>query len=168
MEHIYVVKTEIGFQFNDDISKRKRTIEAVEEINRLSRLPCDLLKKYDGQVIERLFERGFTKYIENYMSQDYYGSDGMVSASGYPHDEARFYITEIDLKTNEYDILGIKVGVYFKNIECIFESYGYSKLKEGDKYYFEKDDVQINIIGEELVENIRVEVKTFFLGNKLY
>lgn len=164
MEHTYCKLVNGEYIFEDDLEKRKRTEAAVKEINKLSNLPCKFLKAETRQLDKYFIDKGYEE-IDNYMSNDYLSKEVDVICSGYPHDEARFKVTEMRLKTDMFDILGIKVGMIIEEAEKVLEIYQYEKNQEN---LWIKDDVIISIDGKSFIENLRIEVKTFYLGNRVY
>lgn len=167
MAHEYIVLGERGYEFNDDLHKRKQTKQEVTKINKLSNLPCKLLAKHTNKLCLELHELGFASF-QNFTSHDYKSGDAEIIFAGYPHDEAKDYAVMINCLSERYDFLGIKIGGIKDNAIQILESYGYQKVSEDNHKYWEKLDVQVDIDGDMYIEQVRVWVKTFYLGNCVY
>ncbi len=174
MEHNYIVETDEGYVFVDDTDKRKRTEDTVKEINRLSNLPCKLLRRYSDKLCKDLSEIGFNGF-RNYFSFDFECADGVIVVSGYPHDEEKDSVISMTFNTDKYDALGIKVGMLHEQVDGILQSYGYQLVVEKDdeddeveEQYYEKDAVRIYVAGEQFLDQVKVEVESFYLGNRVY
>lgn len=79
--------------------------ETVEILNKNSGLPLKILMPYSKFKKDIKFQNdSFEKYIEDYMSFDYYYKDYFVSLKGYPNDECDFYLTYMKLNFYNYHI----------------------------------------------------------------
>ncbi|MDD3401844.1 MAG: hypothetical protein PHQ72_00610 [Hespellia sp.] len=167
MEHQYIIQGEHGYEFHDDTDKREKTELAVKDINNLSNLPCKLLGRYSKQLENKLTEKGYG-ILNNFMSVDFESADATIICSGYPHDEAKDSVIMIRYTSNKYDVLGVKIGMILEEAIHILESYGYHKENDDGESYWENNDVQIYVDGELFVEGLRVDVVTYYLGNRIY
>jgi hypothetical protein len=80
--HEFIVKNRNGFYFNDDKILRKKTEEAIKELNENSFLIFKLLCPYNEAIIKEM-KTLCKETVENYMSEDFY-ADGMYKHSNYP------------------------------------------------------------------------------------
>ena len=152
----------------------KMNAELIKTINDNSNLPIEYMSKYNSEDNEI---NGFER-LKNFMSVDYSNEDIAFSYYGYPNDESDFYLGRVSLKTDKYNILGIKIGDDMKEAVSKVESYGF-ELKEHNDYFsatLKKDDYTIKIESEienddetkDTVGSISISVNSKYLGNRVY
>lgn len=170
--HNYIIRNDKGnYIFNDDVAIRKETERAAKELNHNSVIPCKLLCKYTPDIHQKLLN--IIKYfICNYMSYDYCGKGYQLSFSGYPNDECESYLTNITINTNEYFIYGIKIGDNINKLNDCLLSAGYSRVSRKEfesKYVYKRGLIIIKCDEKEgKVNSFNIQVKTFYLGNRIY
>jgi len=158
----------------DNKEKRQITENAVKEMNQNSNLGYDLLSLYEDSIIEKI-NKECKNYVNNYMSDDYYGNGISWIFSGYPHDESPNFLTYIEFNSIEYNVFGIKPGDNISDSKNILEKMGFENKghysKKNRANVFSKGDLYISLITKNdnlIIENIEIEARTFYLGNKLY
>jgi hypothetical protein len=150
--------------FLDDPVKREITEKAIAELNQNSYLGYDFLSPWDENIKEKIQIECNGNWIQNYMSRDYYGDNIKWIFSGYPHDECSSFLTEVSFSSNKYNVFGIKPGDDISNALDILKSLGFENNKRGDlQISFDPHDENNSEI-----EKITIEVKTYYLGNRLY
>jgi hypothetical protein len=135
-----------------------------QNINENSKIPYDLLTKYNGVNQDKLKED--YKYTDNYMSNDYSSEDIFLKFSGYPNDESEYYLNGIVIKNNKYNLLEITSGTDVLEVEKIFKMHDF--YKESKNKYKNHDVTILLEVDNNKVEQISVEIKTKYLGNRLY
>ena len=139
------------------------TEQAAKEINELSTLPMNLLSPKSNAD-----ESGYTEYIPNFMSFDYYGKDFIISFFGFPTDEDDFFLTDISWMGPEYDLFGIKIGDEHALAAEILKSFGYLPTDEKYMRGFVKDDIFIRLSGEQVVKEIAIHIPSKYTSGNLY
>lgn len=166
-------------EFVDDPIQREITRNAVFELNQNSYLGYDFLVPLDEGTKEKIQLECNGNWITNYMSHDYYGDNITWIFSGYPHDECSSFLTEVRFCSDNHNVFGIKPGddisiAEDKLLSLGFEhNNGYSRRRY---YSYNKGDLFIafdNFVnrgnGEHSkIETITVQVRTFYLGNRIY
>jgi len=160
-------------KFIDNKKLRKITENAVKEINQNSNLGYDLLSLYEDNLISKIKEE-CKEYVDNYMSNDYYGDGILWVFSGYPHDEApNSFLTEIRFTSTKYDVFGIKPGDNILNSKKIMEKMGFKNSKKyikkgytnvffnGDLYIFLITDYDEELSMRVVLEDVKGTDKNF-------
>lgn len=145
-------------------------------INENSDLPVEYLSKYD-------YYNPFLKNCErigNFMSADYRDDNIFISYYGYPNDESDYYLGEIKLFTDKYNILGVTIGDdYYKAVSKI-KQYGFTGDEEVSEYgitlEFGKLTIRIEsnyyprkgIVDNLVVSKFDLKIDSEYLGNRLY
>lgn len=153
--------------------------ETVEMLNKNSNLPLKVLLSYSEFKDMLKYQKiSCGKYIDNYMSFDYYYEDYFVSFWGYPNDECNFYLTYMKLNSYNYHIFYITIGDRIDCAEKILLEYNYKKFntKKTDfigithkDTYYQLNDVQIRFdLNNNIINGIEIYVKSEYLGNRLY
>lgn len=161
-------------KFIDNQEFRQKMNSLVETINQNSNLPMPILTTYNTEIISQT-----NHHVDNYMSKDYYYDGYTLIFSGYPTDEDEYFLTDIELQSEKYDIFGIFINTS-KNeaIQKLIEfGFAESTNKETNfKNYsndeealcFENLDVKVAIqLRDENVSKILISVKTYYLSNRL-
>ena len=148
--------------------------ELIKNINDNSNLPIEYMSKYNSEDNEI---NGFER-LRNYMSVDYSNEDISFSYYGYPNDESDYYLGRVSLKTDKYNILGIKIGDDFKEALSKAEKYGFKVVEHNDYFVatLKNDDITINIESDmendeenkETVGIISIEAESKYLGRRVY
>lgn len=140
----------------------------------------DLPVKY---MIKKTSFKDDDKYevINNYMSVDYHDNDVKFSFYGYPNDESDFYLGSLEIVSNKYNLLGVKVGDNLDKAISKIESYGFKRIeKENNNYmvtltkgdYTIRINKEITVYSEDKEEEevgaIKISVKSEYLGNNVY
>lgn len=138
-----------------------------ETINQNSDLPVEYLSKYDKN------DKSLEKYdfLSNYMSYDYNNEDISFSYYGYPNDESDFLLGYVEIKTDKYNLLGVKVGEDFEKAIEKIEKYGFTLKKDSYNTLISNDftiTIEINLEDQKKVESISIRAKSDYLGNKIY
>ena len=179
LRHKYTIKDPKNsnlFVFNDNIEKRKDTENTIKDMNINSNLGFDLLSPYEDEVIEKL-EKCSDECIDNYMSNDYYADGITWIFSGYPHDESSDFLTEIIVVSNKYNVYGIKVGDNISSSINTLKKINFKKIEEKDfEHKYCKNDLSItfitrnreNLSQKDIITEIIIYVKTWYLGNFIY
>lgn len=154
------------------------TNKEIELFNNKSNLPIKLLSEIMNEIKENKIE--IKSEVNNYMSHDVNCGDFMFRLSGYPTDEDSYKLTDIRLKTSNYDFLGIKCGMY-KEIAlkvladngfnlCENKSLNYSNYSNTDKVLvYNNKNCKIAItIEDNIICTIDISLITKYLGNRLY
>lgn len=153
--------------------------ETVEILNKNSGLPIKLLLSHsEFKDMLKCQQILGGKYVENYMSFDYYYEDYFISFMGYPNDECKFYLTNMKFNSYNYHIFYITIGDRIDCAEKILSEYGYMKFNNEisdfmgvtrkDTYY-QLNDVQIRFnLNNSIIKEIEIYVKSKYLGNCLY
>ncbi len=151
-------------------------MEIMNIINNNSKLPVKYMSKYDSA------DTNLNKYdkLNNFMSNDYKNKDISFRYYGYPNDESEYYLGEIVLLTNKYNILGVTIGDNMKQSISKIEKYGF-KLEERNNYFvatlnykdftIEIDADTDNYDEEEdkvIIGAIKLKAKSEYLGNRVY
>jgi len=114
LKHKYIIrdpKNKGLFIFIDDTVQREKTENTIREMNHNSNLGFDLLTPYNKNIRKNASKKLDDGYwIDNYMSYDYHGDNIILTFSGYPHDEASYFLTDIEFTSNKYNVFGIKPG----------------------------------------------------------
>lgn len=178
-EHNFVKRLNDNYEFVDDPILRKITEDAVSNLNQNSYFGYDFLIPFNGSVKERIQMECNGNWIPNYMSYDYFGDDIKWSFSGYPHDESSYFLTEITFNSKKYNAFGIKPGDDISSSVNKLSSMGF----EPNKGYlrnrlnsYNKGDLFIaldNVASRDeneytKIETITIQVRTFYLGNRIY
>lgn len=141
--------------------------EIIEMINKNSDLPVEYLTKYDKND-ESLKEYNF---LPNYMSFDYNNEDISFSYYGYPNDESDSFLGYVEIKTDKYNLLGVKVGEEIEKAIEKIEKYGFT-LKKDSYYNLTLSDftitIETNLDKPETIESISIRAKSDYLGNRTY
>ena len=161
--------------FTDNQELRQKMDLLVQTVNQNSKLPIPILTIYNPDKILQA-----NKYIPNFMSNDYYYDDYTLVFSGYPTDENDDFLTDIELHSEKFNILGIAINTnkneaiqkliefgfeIAKNKETNFRNYSNDK----DVLCFENLDVKIAIkMHNEKVSQLLISINTYCLGNRLY
>lgn len=144
---IFFMNKSDQIKINDDMIKK---------INDNSNLPINLLEKYDetNSFLSNL------NFLKNYMSYDYDNDDISLSFYGYPNDESDYYLGEIIIKSNNYNILGINTDTSYADATEILKKYNLDK---------EYKNIKVEIINiDEKIEEISIKVESKYLGNRVY
>ena len=161
--------------FIDNQELRQKMNLLVETINQNSNLPMAILTTHNTEIIPQA-----NKYIPNFMSYDYYYDDYTLIFSGYPTDEDGDFLTDIELQSEKYNILGISINTNKNEVIQKLIDFGFSKStnkKTNFRNYsndenilcFENLDVKIAIqLCSEKVSKILISINTYCLGNRLY
>lgn len=136
-------------RYSDEVAK-----DAVEEINRLSNLPCNLLEGYDKPTAARLEKLGFFKF-NHFPFSGLYNEDMRLIFGRHSFYAPSDRLTILEYETDRFDVLGLKVGMIRFQAESVLISYGY-RLTKKDSY--KKDIVMIVLFGNRFLEKIRVKV----------
>ncbi len=161
-------------------NKKKSDLQGNDEIiniiNSNSNLPVKYMSKYDN------LDTKLEKYekLNNYMSNDFNDEDISFSYYGYPNDESEFYLGRISLLSNKYNILGVTIGDNMKQAISKLEKYGF-ELEERNNHFvatlkYKEFTIKIESDVENYEENedkviidiMQLEVKSEYLGNRLY
>lgn len=152
----------------------KMNVELIKTINDNSNLPIEYMNKYNSEDNEI---DGFER-LKNYMSVDYSSEDISFSYYGYPNDESDFYLGRVTLKTDKYNVLGIKIGDDFKEALSKAENYGFKVVEHNDYFLatLKNDDITINIESDiendeenkETVGKLSIEAESKYLGRRVY
>ena len=135
---------------------RKNKNSIVNIINKKSKLPASFLSTLDESKLT-----GFKKKEDN---NDIYFYNKNIKLSYYkPKDSSKYFLREIELNTDKYNILGISVGDDDKESWKELEKYGFKKRTGGiiDEKEWERlsigimimDDLYINIENEDCYES---------------
>lgn len=163
------------YEFIDNQELRQEMSSLVKIINQNSKLPMPILTEYNTEVIPKA-----NKYIPNFMSNDYYYDDYTLIFSGYPTDEDSDLLTDIEIHSEDYNLLGIAMNTEVNEAIKKLVEFGFEKTtNKGTNFRnysdnkevvcFEKLDVKIAIkLCGESVSKILVSVVTYYLGNRLY
>ena len=143
----FIIKDSNGKNvFIDNKRQRKITENAVREMNQNSNLGYNLLSLHEDNIIKKECK----EYVDNFMSNDYYGNDILWVFSGYPHDEAASFLTNIVFSSTKYDVFGIKPGDNISNSKIILEEMGFINkghyVKKSCTNVFSKGDLYISLI----------------------
>lgn len=170
-EHTYVVKNPGGFVFVDFAEKRAMTHATIDQINDNSDMGLLFLTEYSSSLHDSLSS---FEYISNFMSNDYYLGESpnhelMYCFSGYPHDEAGMHLTSIELGSDKYHVLGVRVGDDVETAAQTLNDFGFENT-DNHNQSFVKDDVTIKLLyfEDELIRSIEISVLTYYLGNFVY
>lgn len=159
------------------VTKKKfnmeENFEIANVINDNSYLPIKYMSKYGENSAD------FKEYekINNYMSTDFYSKDRDVVFKyyGYPNDESEYYLGEISISTNIYNILGITVGDIVESSINKLKEYGFElEVVDANEYILKYKDYNIKIEttkannNELVVEKINLRVDSKYLGRMLY
>jgi hypothetical protein len=166
VENVFIENPELKAQMD----------KLIKKINAKSKLPLPLLSAYNPGKISKC-----EMFIPNFMSRDYYYKNYALSFSGYPTDEHDMRLTDIDLESKEYHVLGINVNDKKKIALKILEANGFEPAKERRGLFFLDDvdydevmcfenlDVTIGLqFNDDIVVGIGLFVKTYYLGNRMY
>lgn len=139
----------------------------INTINDNSVLPMNILTAFDATKVP-----SHGKFIRNYMSLDYYYNDYEIKFAGYPTDENDFCLTNIELETEKYNLLGITIGNAKKQVIKALNSFGFEKMPEKcskDYLCFGNLDVRIGVhFKDNVVVRMVISVATYYLGNRMY
>lgn len=154
------------------------TNKEIELFNNKSNLPIKLLSESMNEIKNNKIE--IKSEVNNYMSHDVNCGDFMFRLSGYPTDEDSYKLTDISLKTSNYDFLGIKCGMdketALKVLEdngfnlCENKSLNYINYSNTDKVLvYNNKNCKIAItIEDNIICTIDISLITKYLGNRLY
>jgi hypothetical protein len=151
---------------SDDPIKKEITEMAIFELNKNSYFGYDFLSLWDENIDEKIKKECNGKKIQNYMSYDYYGDDIIWIFSGYPNDECSYFLTNISFSSNKYNVFGIKPGDDISISLDKIKELGFEPNK-GDLYISFKPQIIDNKIYS-TIGTIIIEVKTYYLGNRIY
>ena len=114
------------------------------------------------------------------MSNDFENKDISFRYYGYPNDESEYYLGEIVLLTNKYNILGVTIGDNMKKSISKIEKHGF-KLEERNNYFvatlnYKDFTIEIEADTENYDEEeekviigaIKLKAKSEYLGNRVY
>jgi len=151
----------------------EESFEIANIINNNSSLPIKYMIKYEED------ETQFQNYekINNYMSIDFYSKDRDIVFKyyGYPNDESEYYLGEISISTNKYNVLGVTIGDVVETAINKLKEYGF-ELEEVDanQYILKYKDYNINlettktINNDIVIEEINLRINSKYLGRKMY
>jgi len=161
--------------FIDNQELRQEMNLLVKTINQNSNLPMPILTTYNTEIIPQA-----NKYIPNFMSNDYYYDDYTLIFSGYPTDEDGDFLTDIELQSEKYNVLGISINTSKNEAIQKITSFGFSistNKKTNFRNYSDDEDIlcfenldvkiAIQLCGEN-VSQMLISIKTYYLGNRLY
>ncbi|MDL2238539.1 hypothetical protein LJC56_12070 [Christensenellaceae bacterium OttesenSCG-928-K19] len=151
---------------NSSVTGIDANSSVTDEINENSTLPLALLTPHNS-VRDELQEDESLDSVNNFMSFDYYADGYMLSFSGFPEDDSEYCLTDMEITSGEYDVLGISILDDMAQAAQVLEGYGYS-AKEDDPDAFMKDGVKIELDGESTVETITIDVLTAYTSGNLY
>jgi competence protein ComGC len=142
---------------SEKIKVYEETLQAVEELNQNSNLGVSFLQKCnENGIFNSQAPVGGSLGEDKIEGQFYYFP--------YPYDESRktdnyrdipesdCVLTQLNLRSSNYDVLGIKVGDAKDSVDVIMKKYGYSQKIEKDPYdeamgiesvVYEKYDIHI-------------------------
>lgn len=161
--------------FIDSFRFRRLVEKKVRQINKNSNLPFKLLISHNDKIIE---SNADVKFIENYMSYDYYSSKWEVVFSGYPNDECGRALTKMKVELSDYNVLGLGKGMQIKEAEKILYEFGFEKSIESDtdfmgykctRTYYKYLDIMIFLHNEDdKLSSLTLKVETYYIGNFEY
>lgn len=136
-------------------------MDYISKINKNSNIPKSFLTDFTGEEIHGI------KYINNYMSKDY-----TLVFAGYSDDESNLKLVTIKLRSNKYNILGIKTGDNVYDVEKIIKKYGFIE-EEIDKLIcrYKNDEKNVKIefrVHEGIIYEVTFKINTNYLGNRIY
>ena len=161
----------ICFFTRNSIEKSEEEL-IIDNINKHSNLPIAYMDKWkEGTHYDGYEELG------NFMSHDFYNDDIKFSYYGYPTDESEYYLGEVVLYTDKYNILGITVGDNYKEAIKKIEKYGYEKDNPNDNYEVKLTLGKFTITIQEqltkkeeknVVDRVTLKASSKYLGNRQY
>ena len=137
--------------------------QTAEEINAASHLPLPLLTPHED-VREELRADQSMDYINNFMSFDYYAPAYVLIFQGFPEDDSASCLTSVELSSDAYDILGVKVGGDIAQGAAVIRDNGFTE----DEDAFSKNGVFITLEGDTTIESIRVKVPSEYTSGNIY
>ena len=162
-----ITKGDRGYVFIPNQELTNQMSALIKTINDNSVLPMNLLTAFDATKVP-----SHGKFIRNYMTLDYYYNDYEIKFAGYPTDESDFCLTNIELETDKYNLLGITIGNEKKQVVETLNSFGFEKMPEKcsrDYLCFCNLDVRIGVaFKDDVVSRVVVSVATYYLGNRMY
>ena len=161
------VKTGRLYIFLDYKPLRKKVNAKVKELNENSILPAALLSEYDDEKSSLLFPE--SKFIDNYMSFDFDTEDFFVSFSGYPTDQDQLRLTKAALFSDKYNIYGICVGMRVDIADSLLGANGFTKSADNDTECYCFPGIRIFLSESNgLINEITIEIETYYVGNYIY
>lgn len=141
-------------------------MDYISKINENSNIPIPFLTDFTGEKISGI------NYINNYMSKDYICDDYTLVFAGYPDDESNLKLVTIKLRSNKYNILGIKTGDNICDAEKIIKKYGFIE-EESDKlicrYKNDEQNVKMEFrVHDGIIFEVTFKINTNYLGNRIY
>ena len=146
-------------------------------INENSILPVKYLSIYD----KKATILNNYKILDNFMSVDFSDDDIEFSYYGFPDNHSDFYLGDIILLTNKYNILGVTIGDNLKKSVSKIEQYGFkvdSKRSNSFSVYLDYGKFEILLDGETedydesedevLVGYIHLRAVPTYIGNEVY
>lgn len=163
----WIKKGDRGYVFVPNQTLTNQMNALIKTINDNSVLPMNILTAFDATKVP---SNG--KFVRNYMSLDYYYDNYEIKFAGYPTDEHDFHLTNIELETDRYNLLGITINDKKDDVIKKLHSFGFSEMSEKcSKNYlcFGNLDVRIGVqLKDDIVIRIVVSVATYYLGNRMY
>lgn len=150
----------------------------VKAINDNSNLPVKYMSARDGA---NLNLSGYER-LNNFMSVDYKNSSISFSYYGYPNDESDYYLGEVELLDNKFNILGVTIGDDMNSAISKISKYGFkldnenrnnnfvATLTNGD-YTIKLNADSRNYDGNESnpkITSIKLRANSEYLGNRVY
>ena len=162
----------IGICWNDGVVASQAPYESemrtiAEEINENSTLPITLLTSHE-EIKDILRQNESITYINNFMSFDYFHEDYTIIFFGFPTDEDEFFLTEVILFNEVYDILGIHVLDEMAQARIMLEEHGFHQDGSTISSTYMKDSVIIKVEGEDIVETISVRLPSRYTSGNVY
>lgn len=170
-----LIKIRKIFLFIDSFRFRRLVEKKVRQINKNSNLPFKLLMVHNDKIIEGNAD---VKFIQNYMSYDYYSSKWELVFSGYPNDECGMALTKMKVDLSDYNVLGLEKGMQINEAEKKLSEYGFEKTIESDtdfmgytwtRTYYKYLDIMIILHNEDdKLSSLTLKVETYYVGNFEY
>ncbi len=170
-----IIKIGEIFLFIDSFRFRRLVEKKVRQINKNSNLPFKLLMSHNDKIIEG---NANIKFIENYMSYDYYSSKWELVFSGYPNDECGMVLTKMKVDLSDYNVLGLEKGMQINEAEKKLSAYGFEKTIESymdfmgytwTHTYYKYLDIKLYLHNEDdKTSSLTLQVETYYVGNRIY
>lgn len=149
----------------------------IDAINGNSNLPIPYMQDPDAvsDTLRQMRDSGEYEYIDNFMSDDYYGDGVTLSFYGYPDDHCGYQLGYIDLSKDGYSILGISVGDEENAAIETLESFGFTKSDKspnrsffGDCYWNGRISISLRTDESGTITELAIEAKSKYIGDRIY